>query len=78
MTGRADSGAGLDLPFIVAALQGVLQLQLEQAAACQGTEVETVVAVGLAEHDELLESGSPGRLPSRAVVGAERRGPLGP
>ena len=77
--GAADGPAGgAGLPLVVAALQRVLQFQLELAAVGQGTEVEPVIAFGLADHDELVEVGAPHELPPGLVVDAERRVSLPP
>ena len=68
-----DGGGGLDLPLVVPALQRVLQFQLQLPAVAQRPEVEAVVAVGLAEHDELADVRPADRLPAGPVVDAERR-----
>ena len=62
----------------MAALQRVLQLQRQLAPPAQGAEVESVIAVGLAQHDELFEPWPPHSLPPRTVVGAEKGTALGP
>ena len=73
-----DASGGLDLSFIVSALQCVLHLQFELSAITERSEVEPVVAVGLAEHDELVDVGASRRLPPRSVVDAKRRASLCP
>jgi hypothetical protein len=73
-----DARVGLDLAFVVPALQRVLQFQPELAALAERAEVEAVVAVGLAEHHELVDVGTAHGLPARPMVDAERRASLGP
>ena len=77
--GATDSPAcGVDVALVVAALQGVLKLQLELPTAGQRAEVEPVIALGLADHDELVDAGAARELPAGLVADAERRVPLPP
>lgn len=76
---RARDGSGrLALALVVPTLQGVLQLHFELATIPERPEVEAVVAVGLAEHRELVEVRPTHRFPARPVVDAELRPPLRP
>ncbi len=73
-----DAGMGFDPPFVVAALQRVLQLQLELRALNERAEVEPIVAVGLTEHGKLVDVGTAHARPARPVVDTEPRARLCP
>ena len=78
MTGRATAGGGLDLSLVMSALQRVLQSPASAAGDHPRSEVEPVVPVGLAEHDELVDVRTAHGLPAGPVVDAERRASLRP